>query len=422
VIEPSPGVPAHIALLLNERFDFEDPAKVRKRLKSMARELRDQAEVSTPTFAGFSEKKPNELRVTLSGGLDLFSGKGACQEPACRIHYADQVARSIILMSDQVTMHDFFEEAFLELRSRPTNADIDEFVPDIYVLHQLKPLIGAGLVQFIPPYLPACSGCIAEFDRSAAETAKIVQATFSEQFSVERTDEYAAIHSGALFDPEVVIRVPNAYSSHRGDQELIETFLWQVIRNVLWDARDAAFNEGALFSNSPIGLSSVLHQEGHRFTEGEFFAFAGQRAAELPWVRGLTVGQTLQLREEAGLALPSLRQFLASKLTGAGNDMAPQDYVLELREQAAQVRAELNAVTSKSPSIRRNSEGIVGLGISALSIASGQPIAALSTLLATLGLIHVSTPDDTHANVLKTRPGYVLVAAENILNHAVQVH
>ena len=155
---------------------------------------------------------------------------------------------------------------------------------------------------------------------------------------------------------------------------------------------------------------------------GEFRAFAGHRAAQLPWVQGLSVSQTLELRQEASSALPALREFLARKLSTQGeatDQDATADYVAELREQAGAVRSELAVATSKSPSLRRNATGILGLGISALSMGVQGPVEALANLLTTLGMIHaVPAPNAAHAQTLKAKPGYVLVAAQDILAHA----
>lgn len=422
MIEPSPGVPPHIALLLNEPFDLDDVGAVRKQLKGMARELRAQAEASRSMFAVEVDSKPGDFRVVLSGGLDLLSGNGACQMPICRMNYAKQVARSIALMADQVVMNDFMEEDFLEISSRPKNSEVERFIPDIYVLKVLAPLVKAGVLQFIAPYMPACQGCISEFDRRTEETANEVFQTYAASLGVERTEEYVAVDAGPLYDPHLFIRLSSQWAATKGDEELMRAVTLKCVRAALWDARNAAMVGGSLFSNSEVGLSGLLTQEGRRLNPGEFQAFAGQRAAQLPWVQGLSVSQTLELRHEASAALPALREFLAKKLSAHSGSVSadtPHEYVIELREQAAAVRSELAAVTSRSPSLRRDVTGILGLGVSALSYAAQGPFAALSTLLTTLGLIHaVPAPNGVHEQLLKSKPGYVLVAAQDILAHA----
>ena len=422
MVEPSVGVPAHIALLLNESFDLNNPASVRRKLKGMASELRDQAESSQPVFTYDLQDDPREFRVVLSGGLDLFAREGACQAPPCRLEYAAQVARSIALMADRVTLHDFMGEAFLDLRRRPKNEEVEALVPDLYVLKLLAPLVEAGVLQFVSPFSPTCAGCIAEFDRQAEETTSAVLRDFPCSFSVERRPEYAVVDCGDMFDPPLVVRVDNSHADEASDDELVRWMALRSVRAALWGARDAAMLGGSLFSNSPMGLSGLLRQEGRPLSHANLQAFAGQRAANLPWVQGLSVAQTLELRQEARSALPSLREFLARKLVAqplGANDGKPDEYIAELREQAAAVRAELSIATSKTPSLRRSATGIVGLGISALSLATEGPATALTTLLTTLGLIHqVPGAGEGHQQLLKAKPGYVLVAAQDILAHA----
>ena len=83
MIDAGPGIPPHIALLLNEEFDFSDPRLVARKLRSMLRDLKDQAEPSSFQPLDTLGENASEFRAVLSGGLDLFSNDGACQEFAC---------------------------------------------------------------------------------------------------------------------------------------------------------------------------------------------------------------------------------------------------------------------------------------------------------------------------------------------------
>ena len=98
-----------------------------------------------------------------------------------------------------------------------------------------------------------------------------------------------------------------------------------------------------------------------------------------------------------------------------------EDYVAELREQAAEVRTELELATSKRNSLARNALGVLSLAIFAYGFASESmaTTAGLFQLLTTLGLLHqLGSRDSQHARQLQSKPGYVLVAAESILQHA----
>jgi hypothetical protein len=139
-------------------------------------------------------------------------------------------------------------------------------------------------------------------------------------------------------------------------------------------------------------------------------------------VSGLDIEQTIQLRAEASQALPLFREFLASKLSARSKRDGEQnweDCVAELRYQSEEVRSELKQVTARSGSLQRNAKGILGMGISVLGFAVEGPITALTTLLSTLGLLHGGPhlPPDS-AMSATARPGFVLVAAQDILAHA----
>ncbi len=154
MIESTIGVPAHVAMLLNESFDLSDPAKARRQLKGMFSELRKQARIASSEELSDLGDNPSVFRAVLSGGLDLFGRDGVCQAAKCRIGYAKKISRSIALMADQVTMHDFMRRSILDLDRRPTNAELERLLADVYVLHQLKPLVREGILRFIAPAAP----------------------------------------------------------------------------------------------------------------------------------------------------------------------------------------------------------------------------------------------------------------------------
>lgn len=422
MVEPGPGLPSHIALLLNEEFDLSDPRLVARKLRSMVRELKDQAEVgSFVPLPGLSEGE-SEFRAVLSGGLDLFASHGACQAHACRMGYADQIARTVALMADRVTAHDYFFESIHDLRSRPTNEELSRLVSDVAVLHRIRPLIEMGLLRFTSPSMPLCRSCLAEFAERVQSLGDQAVARFGDQLSVERSEEGGHIGLSALYDPPLHIHFPASFLSPRSDDEIKAYFIHQAVRSTLWDARSAAWVSGSVFSNSPVGISALLSAEGVGLSPPELRLFAAERTANLPWVAGLTIEQTLDLRDAASQALPRLREFMARRLSGtgeAGRGLSWIDTVSELREQAEEVRSELELATTRSRPLARNAVGILGLAVSAACLVTDGPGSALGGLIGTLGLVHgMSGGTQHHLAELQTRPGYVLVAARDILEHA----
>lgn len=421
MIDPGPGVPPHIAMLLNERFDFSDPKLVIRRLRSMLRELKDQADVGSFEALPVLEAGSSEFRAVLSGGLDLFAETGACQAFVCRIGYADQIARTIALMSDKVTAQDFFFERIHSLRSRPTNAELMRLASDVAILHRMRPLIAADVLKLTSPFLPTCSSCMTHFDARVKRLGEQAVARFGLQATVERSDEGGFIELPQIYDPPLYMHFSGSSIASLSDEDVKAYFISQAVRSAAWDARTASWISGSLFSNSPAGISALVSAEGRDLTSHDFRAFAAERTANLPWIGGLTIEQTLSLREAASAALPRLREFMARRLVGASTSENDSwvDTVSELREQAEQVRAELRVAANRSQSLRRNSVGVLGLAVSAACLVTDGPGSALGGLVGTLGLIHgIGAGPSTHESELRTRPGYVLVAASDILQHA----
>lgn len=420
MIDPGPGLPPHVALLLNEDFDLTDPTLVVRRLRSMLRDLKNQVNICEIEPLPKVPIGNPEFRAVLSGGLDLFGKTGACQEVPCRIRYADQIARTVALMSDRVSAHDFFYERISALRSRPTNAELYGLAADTLVLKRVQPLIEAGILRFTSPFMPTCNSCVAEFERRIETLTEEAIARIGADMVIERTDNGGYVDLTAVYDPPIFMHFSTKFANSASDEEIRSVFLHEAVRSTVWDARTAAWTSGSVFSNSSVGVSALLSSDGAHFTSPELQAFAADRTAELPWVASLTIEQTLALRDAASLALPQLREFMARRLSGIGESDEPnrqwRQIVEELREQAAEVRSELEAATTRSPSLSRNSAGVLGLAVSAACLIGDGPISALGGLLGTLGLVH--SMDSRHSFEAKTRPGYVLVSARDILAHS----
>lgn len=423
MLEPSANLPAHLALLLNEPFPFDDVRKARKKLRSMIRELKDQAFLPSIEHAEGAPQKAG-FRVTMNGGLDLFRGEGACTALACRISYADQIARSIALMADQVSMHDFLMDRIVE-PGKKTDTDLDLFLSDIIVLKRLKPLIEAKLLTFEPTIFAACSSCIRNLEEKITEISDRMLEAFRGDLSVGRYENGTAyVDAGALYEPHLYIHWLKSASS-ASDDELLSYVIQQCVRAALLDMYAAGNSGGTVFSNSPIGMASIMEGECRFESKISFRALDAQRAGSLPWVRGLTIEQTLQLREEASTALPRLREFLANNLGARSVEdrtgTTEADYVAQLREQAEEVKSELALATTKRSSFMQNALGLASLGVCAFGLSADllTKTEGVIQLLGTLGMLHgISSPHGQQLQQLRARPGYVLVAAEEILEHA----
>uniref|UniRef100_UPI0028B089BF hypothetical protein n=1 Tax=Achromobacter sp. TaxID=134375 RepID=UPI0028B089BF len=164
---------------------------------------------------------------------------------------------------------------------------------------------------------------------------------------------------------------------------------------------------------------SLARQEGWVRDRREVRVFDERRNVNLPWVSELNAEQILQLREEASQALPALRELMSRHLSFSEvNGANEADIVGELREQAVEVRNELDATRKHAARYWKVAYATLGLGISAYGLGSGQVAASLGGLLPILQLlIQHETTTEHQLGKARHRPGYVLLKASELLQH-----
>jgi hypothetical protein len=313
-------------------------------------------------------------------------------------------------MADRVWLTDHLSDAVLSM-GRATNEALDHLMKHAMTLAPLLPLIAAGIVRFRSPWIPTCGQCSAEFEDEV-------------DFKIERDKDGGYIaRTGKSFDPPLFFRSmgarPDGIPSSR---EFAKSTVADQIRSSLWTAREASMTGGSLLTNSRIALAGLLQREGRLPDRGALLLFDKERELSVPWVSDLNAAQILQLREEAALALPAFRECLTRAM--ARSDAHPEgrssdEVISELREQAAEVWAELSAKRQHSARYWKVSYGLLGLALSAYGVASDQIIPGVGGILPVLQLL-ISHKVGYEAELAKptTRPGYVLVKAKEILAHA----
>src|SRR5450631_1640344 len=115
MIEDLPDVPPALLLLVRETVQCNSWGQMRKRIKDMLRELRDQSEAYVLASVKREGYQKSELRfeIHLHGALDLLSGEG-CIDPGCRFAAADRLARSVGLIADRVWLTDLLSGRFID--------------------------------------------------------------------------------------------------------------------------------------------------------------------------------------------------------------------------------------------------------------------------------------------------------------------
>ena len=424
MIEDLPDVPPAVQLLVSEVANCDDRSSARKRIKSILGELRIQstAYLYDDITRTTAVSKPLEFDVHLHGGLDLFDPSGACMEHECRIRAADRIARSMGLIADHIWISDFISEQFIDF-GRATNEKLDAIVSDALVLCRLWPLVSAGILRFRVPSTALCSDCLSEFNRRVELVSREIAAEFVREIKIiPALDGSYSADTGRCFEPGMRIFSRANTPKRPTRKSVIEEIVREQVSTALWVGREASTYGGSIFSNSRIGLAGLLHQEGRLGNRKQLTLLDNERSMQVPWVSELTCSQILELRQEASRALPIFRERMAKALSITEN-MEPNtltvtDFVQELREQAAEVRAELKVTQQSSGRFWKTAYGLLGLGISAYGVATDQIMPGIAGLLPLINLlINHTSGHEKEISSLTCRPGYVLVKAQDILAH-----
>jgi hypothetical protein len=418
-------VPPALLLIWQEIADCESPADIRRRVKGMLRDLRDQSEGFARQQISRDSDSKGSLRfeVHLHGAMDLLSGHG-CNDIRCRVSAANRIARSVGLIADRVWLTDFLSERFVDF-GRPTNSKLDEVVADVLVLSQLRPLILAGVIRFRSPWISGCNSCIDHFDRHVEQAAEELAYVFKSEFRIEkRPDGGFCAHTGRCLEPNMVF---NSVSKNLKPFPSTKTYAryWvrQELRSALWTAREASMTGGAVVSNSRVGLAGLLQQDGRLVDMNTLLLMDKERAFSVPWVSELNAAQIVQLRQEASSALPQFREALSRAMSvfdsAAIASTNSTNLIADLREQASEVRSELEAKRVHSARYWKTTYGILGLGLSAYGVATDQVIPGVGGLLPIIHLlINHKSGHESEVSKLTRKPGFVLVKAQDILAHS----
>jgi hypothetical protein len=419
-----PGLPPAIPLLVEEVASSETWHDARKVIKGLLGELRKQSEVylSTRSRPTHREKKDDKFRVSLHGALDLFSGSG-CAELPCRLATTDRLARSVGLIADEVWLHDTFSTKFLDF-GRATNSKLDEVVADVVVLSRLSPLIQAEIVRFQPSLVFVCNDCHNKFEAQVESVANQLLRKFRKDFRLREDPEGGwFVDTGKCFDPPLVHFAVSRERSKPRIETLSKGIVADEVRSAFWVARDAAVLGGSVLSNSRIGLTGLLENEGRFPSRNALLRLEEEREISVPWVSTLEPKQIVELRQEASSALPSFRNELARTLAypedGLSRANSSKEVIARLREQADLVREELSSRRRVAARYWRSTYTLLGLGLSAYGVAADEVVAGAVGLLSTIQLlIEHKTGYESDVERLKHMPGYVLVKAQQLLDHA----
>lgn len=424
MIENLPDVPPALLLLLRELPQSKSWEDLRRRIKGMLRELRDQSEAFEVEQVARASDSKDSLRfeVHLHGEMDLLSCSG-CPNLKCRAAAARRIARSVGLIADRVWMTDLLSGKFLDF-GRPTNSKLDEVIANVFVLTQLLPLIVSGVIRFRSPWVVTCHSCLEQFESHVDKGAEELSSVFASEFRLERRpDGGYFVDTGRCMEPNMLFHsASNDLRAIPSQNEFAQRWVRDELRSAIWIAREASMTGGAVISNSRAGLAGLLQEDGRLVDINTLLLLDKEREFSVPWVNKLDASQIVQLREEASSALPVFREKLCRAMTvhdkAALSSTALGALIGDLREQAADVKAELEAKRAHSARYWKTTYGILGLGLSAYGVAMDQVLPGVAGLLPIIHLlISHKTGHESEVSKLTTKPGFVLVKAQDILAH-----
>ncbi len=316
---------------------------------------------------------------------------------------------------------------------------LERFTRDVAVLRELLPLVRAGVLKFANATFVVCAHCRRE---ATEDSAEILVREFASEFEFihshpsgwlkvrsvpilgESTIEYRippALRPAAntLVASQKRKRLPRDANELR--RSLLKNLLNERLRGVFLDLKSAQALHSVVISGTRTDVLCVRTLEQGLPELANIDEWEQQREIKVPWVSDLTSTEVVRLREQAASALPRFREVVASSLAGSDDHVprSPSAVISELRAQAAEVEAELKAL---APRIRKRDRTTVALISTGLALygfeAAGIPgMAAAGQLATTLGLIHgFARADGAEEAKLKSRPGYVLLKARELLS------
>lgn len=348
----------------------------------------------------------------------------------CRIHSALNFSRTLGLYSDVIYLPDPFTTSFL-MDDEWTELQLLRLLKETAVLKTLEPLIQSGVIKFVSPMQNFCTDCMEKFEEQINDFSDQAISDYWNEVSVKSNKQFISLDTGSLHEPNLIMRqyyepsLKGKKNSKKIARNLFKDIVNEEIHEHIMTMHEASGLNSTIFSNSRVGLKTLKKLEG---VDQEIYNpvdWEKSRTAVIPWIKNLNPTQIIELRDSASNAIPQFRELMLKNITlnndstDIDNEKKCTEFILELRAQAYEIKSELDAININSEKKFHNVGGTLGLSIGIYSAAASYPALGLSALIATLGLIHTNLKKDhTDVNKLSAKPGYVLIKAKEILEHA----
>ena len=452
-METRKELPPAIRIAAEEQlWRFEDPAALERYMRSrgLIAELRRQAAWSLSKFPyadrGESAVSPSSLVLTPSATLNPFSPVGKCSDPACIARTATDFAQTVALYSEIAFIPDPLSRLLAD-RSKLTGQKAAELAEQLQVLQKVMPLLEAGVLQLCKPFAAFC--------RKHYEEARATMAAAAEGLIAAFQSEISAHHYPNGPKPTLFVEIPPLHpqpehplvsvyelspEEHRKYVEACgpgrrsrrtrrsQAFLAHLVRADLERTTATIFLDLTLSQNThslllfgsriePLVLSQ-LDQE--LLPPSQVAEWERLRTFALPWLHDLRPDELLQLRQEAGVALPRLRELLVHRVAvPSSTNRSIPTIIEELRDQVLEVEDEFAALKLGRERRYRAGMGALAMLFVLYGAASGAPhlvAGSVAAFLATLAHLRgTERQQDDSVERLVARPAYALYKGKQIL-------
>ena len=420
--------------------------------KGFLRDLRQQAEASVPDAAyPKSAAQAGSADVGLYGptSLNPFTAAFKCADFECRVKCADATATLSSLYTDYLVVTDEFARLF-DGEGQLDASQLRGLGSALTIADRLSPQLEAGIIRFAKPpesFCPSCAARVHPEINAIADTMwtlflKEGSARFARTIGQGELEWWTPSHDGLIstvkLDRKQLRLVTRLADRHTGAipsasleelHSILRPELVHEVQEALEHAAVAAEHglTGASASTREalaVQLASPDRQQIEKVTE-----WRAAHSLDLPWIRDLSPAQALELRMRASKALPSFRALVSARISsGIISDTPRQsvvDLVGELRQDAERVRTELESIAREHPQALGAIGTIATVGMALTTVATMNPLAGAATLglASVVAGLHPRAADAEHQRMRAVAsPGYVLVAASEVLRHAREQH
>jgi hypothetical protein len=452
-------LPPVIQIYIKEGFlNIDSSSEFKKRFadKGLIKDLCSQAEWSRREFP-YIDKQENKFHgdfvLAPSVTMSPFSFAGKCSDPVCYDVFIDKFAKTISLYADKVILKDTFTEDFLQLTfsektSFPDNFYI-HFNNQIRALKKLFPLIEKEIISFANPSRAYCPDCYKKITQTIEKTTNRLsqKAATSFNFRLKKVkgrsilgvesplytsnEDHPLAHIYKIDTMQCADQIRRAFEikskkkRNRKIFELTQNFhlnqLKQDVYNVMFDLSLSQKTHSIFAAGSRLENLYLSEIDDNCPEISKIDIWEESRTIELPYIKELSIGEVLVLREEAQHSLPAFRQLIGSRLReDRGNsDSVIREIIRELKDQQNEVQTEINSLSLAKE--KRYKLGISGLALSFViyGLYSGQaPVAATSVAALLATLAHLRTGErecDKKISQIQSKPAFILFKAKEIL-------